>query len=278
MSDYERVLRRSKRKKLEGAGIQKIQTTVACARHLLRYTLFTELLPRVLLFARRREECTLTKAQKRAYRDPKIDVKALSLPAFFGEPRGSYIVKLLRIRSVFFRTHGQQLTTALRVLFNLCHMEYLKGSRPLTREAIQELVTATADLAFQLRLPKISLMETKSRLSGDIQWWNAAWVDEEASVNLADRVVPSTIASQSGRPHWLEVELRELRVTLNALNKTYSGPESRTTKKLLRNESIEETSGIKIFEALKSAGSKIDRSTFDKLIGPQIKRPKSSGP
>ena len=275
MSDYERVLRRSKRKKLEGAGIQKIQTTVACARHLLRYTLFTELLPRVLLFARRREECTLTKAQKRAYRDPKIDVKALSLPAFFGEPRDSYIVKLLRIRSVFFRTHGQQLTTALRVLFNLCHMEYLKGSRPLTREAIQELVTATADLAFHLRLPKISLMETKSRLSGDIQWWNA-WVDEEASVNLADRVVPSTIASQSGQPHWLDVELKNLGVTLNALNKTHGGPESRTTKKLLRNESIEETSGIKLFKALEHARSKIDRNTFDERIAPQIKRPKSS--
>ena len=275
MSDYERVLRRSKRKKLEGAGIQKIQTTVACARHLLRYTLFTELLPRVLLFARRREECTLTKAQKRAYRDPKIDVKALSLPAFFGEPRDSYIVKLLRIRSVFFRTHGQQLTTALRVLFNLCHMEYLKGSRPLTREAIQELVTATADLAFHLRLPKISLMETKSRLSGDIQWWNA-WVDEEASVNLADRVVPVTVASQSGQPHWLDVELKNLGVTLNALNKTHGGPESRTTKKLLRNESIEETSGIKLFKALEHARSKIDRNTFDERIAPQIKRPKSS--
>jgi hypothetical protein len=128
----------------------------------------------------------------------KVDAKALSLPAFFGEPRGSYIVKLLRIRSVFFR-HAQ-LTTALRVLFNLCHIEYLKGERPLTREAIQELVTATADLAFQLRLPKIALMETKSRLSGEIQWWNA-WVDEEANVNLADGIVPSTIASQSGRPH-----------------------------------------------------------------------------
>ena len=217
----------------------------------------------------------MTKGTRRAYRDTKIDVKALSLPAFFGKPRDSYIVKLLRIRSVFFRTHGQQLTTALRVLFNLCHSEYLKGGLALTHEAIQELVTATADLAFHLRLPKISQMETKSRLSGDIQWWNA-WVDEEAGLGLADRVAPVTVASQSGQPHWLDVELEKLDVTLNALNKTHQGPESRTTKTILRNESIEETSGIKIFKALKSAGSDIDRKTFDKWIAPQIKRPTSS--
>jgi hypothetical protein len=75
----------------------------------------------------------------------------------------------------------------------------------------------------------------------------------------------------------LDVELKKLDLTLNALNKTYQGPESRTTKKLLRNESIEETSSRKIFRALKSAGSDIDRKTFDERIAPQIRRPKSSG-
>ena len=102
-------------------------------------------------------------------------------------------------------------------------------------------------------------------------------MDEEAGLGLADRVAPVTVASQSGEPHWLDVELKERDVTFNAFNKRYLGPESRTIKKLLRNESIEETSGIKIFKALKRAGSDIDRKTFDERIALQIKRPKSSG-
>ena len=45
-------------------------------------------------------------------------------------------------------------------------------------------MTATADLAFQLRLPKVSLTETKNRLFEEIRWWNSwgmpkqTWVPE----------------------------------------------------------------------------------------------------
>ena len=217
----------------------------------------------------------MTKRQRRALRNMKVNVERLQLPVFFVDPKDSYVPGLLLIRTVFFRVSPDNLKNAVRLLFDLCRNEYLRHGRALTRAAIQELVTATSDLAHQIRLPNSSLEEVKQRLSDDVKWWNA-WVDEEANVNLATRVVPSAITSQSGQPHWLDVELKKLGVTFNAFNKTYQGPESRTTRKLFRNESIEETSGIKIFKALKSAGSDIDRKTFDKWIAPQIKRPTSS--
>ena len=218
----------------------------------------------------------MTRRARRAFRNTKVDVKGLRLPTFFVDPRDNYVRRLLLIRTVLIRVGPDQLNTALWVLFELCRNEYLRRRPVLTHEAIQEVVTATTNLAFSLQLPKIAVTKVKNRLSAEIKWWNA-WVDEEAGLGLADRVAPVTVASQSGQPHWLDVELEKLDVTLNALNKTHQGPESRTTKTILRNESIEETSGIKIFKALKRAGSDIDRKTFDERIALQIKRPKSSG-
>jgi hypothetical protein len=75
----------------------------------------------------------LTKGARRAWSDMKVDAKALKLPSFFVAPKASYAPRLLRIRGVFFRTHFRQLTTALRVLFSLCHNEYVNGGRALTR-------------------------------------------------------------------------------------------------------------------------------------------------
>lgn len=190
---------------------------------------------------------------------------------FFLAPKDSYVPRLLGIRSVFFRTHCQQLNTTLRVLFDLCHSEYQNAGRVLTHEAIQELVTATADLAFLVRLPKISMAETKNRLAEEIRWWSA-WVDEV----VAHPVGPATAAAGRGKPHWLKSELENLGITLYGLQTEFQGPESRTTQRIIDNRPVSRASFVKLFKALQLAKSKIDGNAFEKLIAAQVKRPKSS--
>jgi len=202
----------------------------------------------------------------------KVDVKALTVPTLFTAPKASYIPRLLRIRSVVFKTHCHQLATALRVLFNLCQDEYLNSGRALTHEAIQEIVTATADLAFQLRLPMVSLQDTKNRLSNEITWWNA-WVDDEAGLGLGDGVVP-VVAPQSREPHFVKLELERLDMKENALCEKHGGPDPRITRDIIAYRKFTMRPIERLFKALQSAGSKIDEKTFYEKIEPQIKWPK----
>ena|ERR1039457_126001 len=107
------------------------------------------------------EERTLSRWTSGKVPGNPADTATLILPAFFGDPKDRYVPMLRRLRRLY-RQHRH--TTTLRVLYYFCLNEYLKGGRTVTVEAIQEVIAATADLAYQIRIPSSSEEETKANL------------------------------------------------------------------------------------------------------------------